>query len=354
MLTSLLPGLRDLRAPLAAGYLWLLFAWLLLHDRIEEWRADDEGIAADLLSTVDGLGPGGRVVAVSFLAYVIGSLALTGIEDILRRRSGGTRTVERWHRASAAEMEALAGQGALGPTTSWNAEDGSSEDENLPEWRYLDLYVSSSLFPTDAFEPIVRTWAIDMKGALERAGEPDGRLWELVALELFGRRELRRELRLPERSSNRRDPPQVLASDNSPAGPGDAGHLLAQVTARIADEHELIAYSLMDEKSDFFEPIDRRRAEIELRTAIALPIAALVLLLTVTASPVWLLAAAVPVGLIYQTRMLTQQRIELITAALTTKRIRSPSLNRLEAAVIAIAEAPRHPAEPAGAGVRHD
>ena len=33
MLTSLLPGVRDLRAPLAAGYIWLLFGWLVVEPR---------------------------------------------------------------------------------------------------------------------------------------------------------------------------------------------------------------------------------------------------------------------------------------------------------------------------------
>jgi hypothetical protein len=30
MLMNLLPGLRELRAPLVSGYLWLISAWLLL------------------------------------------------------------------------------------------------------------------------------------------------------------------------------------------------------------------------------------------------------------------------------------------------------------------------------------
>jgi hypothetical protein len=143
----------------------------------------------------------------------------------------------------------------------------------------------------------------------------------------------------------------VLAYDDSPARPSDAGHLLIQLASKIADEHELIAYSLMDEKSDFFAPIDRLRAEIQLRTAIAPPLALLVILLALSASPIWLVAAVVPAGVIYQTRVLGQERIDLITAALTTKRRRSPTLNRLEAAVAATVEVSRRRADPARAGV---
>jgi hypothetical protein len=236
---------------------------------------------------------------------------------------------------------------------TWETGDRQHSDDLVTaEWRYTDMYVSSSSFPTEAFDSLVRTWTIDMKGALERVGEPEGRLWELMALELFGRRELRRELRLPERfDAGIRTAPQVLQSDESPARPQDADHLIAQLAARIADEHELIAYSLMDEKSEFFGPIDRLRGEIELRTAITMPIAALVALLTVSAHVVWVLGTVVPVGLVYQARMLRQERIGLITAALTTKRTRSPTLNRLEAAVTAAVEESRRQRDSAGAGI---
>ena len=355
MITSLLPGLRDLRTPLAAGYLWLLSAWLVLRDEIDMWKHDDRGIAADLVSTLDGLGPGGRVVAISFLAYIIGSLSLAAVDEFIRRSSAGTRTVERFHSVTAAEVNALVGEGTRTSTDAWDGGDRPDDDMYVAEWRYTDIYVSSSMFPTDAIESLVRTWTIDMKGALERVGEPEGRLWELVTLELFGSRALRRELRLREEQlTTTRDPPQVLESDDSPARPSDADHLLSQLTSKIADEYELIAYSLMDEKSDFFEPIDRLRAEIELRTAIAPPIVALVVLLSVSASVIWLLAAVVPAGVIYQTRVLRQERIDLITAALTTKRTRSPTLNRLEAAVASTVEASRHRTDPAGVVVGND
>jgi hypothetical protein len=34
MLASLLPGLRDLRAPVVTGYIWLIVLWLLLEDHV--------------------------------------------------------------------------------------------------------------------------------------------------------------------------------------------------------------------------------------------------------------------------------------------------------------------------------
>ena len=49
VLVSLLPGLRELRAPLAAGYLWLVSAFLLAAPHVPE-RDLAEGIVEDLYS----------------------------------------------------------------------------------------------------------------------------------------------------------------------------------------------------------------------------------------------------------------------------------------------------------------
>lgn len=67
MLASLLPGLRELRAPLAAGYLWLVVGWLLLHDRIG--TGSDTSASVDALVRLkDEMGPGALVAALTFVA----------------------------------------------------------------------------------------------------------------------------------------------------------------------------------------------------------------------------------------------------------------------------------------------
>ena len=72
-LASLLPGVRHLRAPLAAGYLWLLLGWLVLHDEYE--RTDhSKGALKALLELDDDLSPIAFAVALSFLAYVMGTV----------------------------------------------------------------------------------------------------------------------------------------------------------------------------------------------------------------------------------------------------------------------------------------
>ena len=74
MLASLLPGLRDLRVPLTVGYLWLLTLWFWCYGAIPTTRAEATGVVLEAIVLSDLLGPVAGVAAVSFAAYLIGSL----------------------------------------------------------------------------------------------------------------------------------------------------------------------------------------------------------------------------------------------------------------------------------------
>jgi len=84
MLTSVLPGLRELRAPLSAGFLWLLALWFAA-ERVVPERTDASGTVASayrlggLLETI-GLG-----AALTFAAYLVGSLSVFLFTGPLRR-----------------------------------------------------------------------------------------------------------------------------------------------------------------------------------------------------------------------------------------------------------------------------
>ncbi len=79
-IANLLPGIRELRAPLAAGYIWLLVGWLLLHDRIP--GDGDAPVVSDLYDLADIVGRVGVAAAASLAAYLIGSLS-TWASDLL-------------------------------------------------------------------------------------------------------------------------------------------------------------------------------------------------------------------------------------------------------------------------------
>ena len=87
MLAALLPGLRDLRTPLAVGYLLLVVIWLLIHDRLPTGESAT-GLIADVIDVSQALGQVSVLAALTFVAYLLGMifaqlLAFTG--RLLRR-----------------------------------------------------------------------------------------------------------------------------------------------------------------------------------------------------------------------------------------------------------------------------
>jgi hypothetical protein len=78
VLGSLLPGVREVRAPLAAGYTWLLAAWLLYGSDASQHPT---GVTLDLKRLHEQVSTAGSAVALSFVAYLIGvfSIAATGV-----------------------------------------------------------------------------------------------------------------------------------------------------------------------------------------------------------------------------------------------------------------------------------
>jgi hypothetical protein len=81
-LTNALPGFRDLRAPVIAGYLWLIFAWLVVDPNFSHAPKGVLGQAAYSLG--HRVGRFGIAVAVSVAAYLVGSVS-QNTAPLLRR-----------------------------------------------------------------------------------------------------------------------------------------------------------------------------------------------------------------------------------------------------------------------------
>jgi hypothetical protein len=73
MLASLLPGFRDLRVPLATGFLWLVVVWLATYPVIPTLD-EAEGLTKEVYRILGALGPAALVATLSFIAYIVGIL----------------------------------------------------------------------------------------------------------------------------------------------------------------------------------------------------------------------------------------------------------------------------------------
>lgn len=74
MLASVIPGLREIRAPLAAGYLWLLCAWLALSDAFPS-EQEATGIYAAVFDLRDAVSAVGVAIVLSAAAYLVGAIS---------------------------------------------------------------------------------------------------------------------------------------------------------------------------------------------------------------------------------------------------------------------------------------
>lgn len=93
LLSSVLPGLRELRAPLAAGYLWLLAAWLTAEPYLPS-RSEATGLLKAMLELEDAISAVGVAAVLSFAAYLVGSISET-VFGVLQRISP-IEALARW------------------------------------------------------------------------------------------------------------------------------------------------------------------------------------------------------------------------------------------------------------------
>jgi hypothetical protein len=99
MLANLLPGLRDVRAPLSAGCIWLLTLWLVLEDRVPT-RQQARGVWASLYRLGTVIGPTGVLAAGAFLAYLIGAVLAVRVVTVNAREA--PKRVKFWESRSIA------------------------------------------------------------------------------------------------------------------------------------------------------------------------------------------------------------------------------------------------------------
>lgn len=113
MLASLLPGFREARVALAAGYLHLLSLYVLLREPLARVVAQDADVRAAVRTLQDVFGDVGIGAAVTFVALLAGSVASDVTNGVLVRPGRRYALSPRGHAALAAVGAEVGRQAAV-------------------------------------------------------------------------------------------------------------------------------------------------------------------------------------------------------------------------------------------------
>ena len=307
MLSSLLPGLRELRAPLAAGYVWLLGLWLALNPFLPPG-----GQATRLYREVVGLanwaGKPAVFAAATLAAYVLGtmSIAFTHNLDELVRRSTRLRWLKPSHRGSRRVRRALR-DAAVNKLCSRFLDDESFRDAVMEHIRGLQVQA-------------------------QRDGRDLPRVIDRVRIDHLRRQAMDDYLH--------------------------RWHLLDTVVVLDAyvesakEDLDYLAPRLLGKEDELYGEYDRLNAEGSFRVGLCLPVGFVLLVLALRLSPWWLFGMVVPLQLLYLGSASWAAAEKNLAVALAADRVESPTLERLLSADIEFLSyhelAPRVGSVPAG------
>jgi hypothetical protein len=299
MLTTLLPGIRDLRAPLAAGYLWLVALGLILEPHIPG-RADATGLMASIYRLADGLSSIGVGVAVTFAAYLIGSLSM----------AVGTTPLRRFILTKLPPEH-------VGP---WNSIPNASLQALLLAARDARERLEALLAPSDT----------NLGAQLERWVQPRQRFRRVTTLDRLSG--LIR-FRLGSRGVGRAG--AALSADSPARPPPEAEQERILFLALVDDLDVVTTTRLLGKEPDLYSAIDRNRAESEFRLAIIPPFLVSGFVIGWRVGPEGVLigigALAFAVGLLWDAVRHQRDANALLVDALSGGRVTSPTIDRLEA-----------------------
>jgi len=254
ILGSLLPGLREVRAPLAAGYLWLVTLATLLVDGVPLTPARGS-VVEKVYALSSWLGSAPLLAVVSFLAYLTGLLSVAFTSQVL------SWTAQQ-HKRSDAARKILAGR------ITTLSDRGLLHLQSLVEEK-----LASQLSDSNNQQFIKTSNAYPESRALFAALSS--------GVELTERREL-----------------VAMAVETAP-------HVRA-----ILDDLVLVPNRLLGKEPEKFSVFDRQVSEGEFRAALSLPLLCLSLAGAIQTHRPWIVA----IGVVFAAMLLMQARSRTITA----------------------------------------
>ncbi len=293
-LANLLPGIRDLRAPLAAGYIWLLGLWLAIESEVPG-ESDANGLLDSVYRLGDGLSAIGLGVVASFVAYVLGSLSTS----LFAAPSTGLRRLSF-----------------------------------LSRWLRLDPFSAQA---RDALSTLSRNTRLELENILSMSGTDVEQLLD----ESLGMTD----------SASKSDSKVFPATPSDPrqwSGPGYAtardleGEQEESISRAVIRDLDTIATTrLLGKDQELYSAVDRLRAETEFRRAIVPPMVfGSVVVMARTGFPwpvvVGVAVAALSLGLLVDAARLERRANDLLLDVVTDDRVQSPTLERLRGQAHAI------------------
>jgi hypothetical protein len=310
VLANFLPGVRQLRAPLAAGLLWLLAVWLVVEPSIpasgadagEPWHAFDE-----IGRAVSGLGIGLAAIAVTFAAYLVGSLTENVWRALPSRAFGSPRVFwdspqQRRERDAGRLRLRLRRLRIFASFTGIFTVGPTFVETGLP-W-------PPTRFPPQS-DPVLPSIE-----AFEKLRELAGQ-W----LESAGYATERGEIQ-----------PMDVVDGLVFEGPGLwATYTLpkAEVVAKVISELDLIRTRLLGKEPELFSAVDRISSESELRFAILPPLVALIGVLAVQSTPLWLAGLLLVWLLLRDGARRRRAASDLLIDAIYLERVKPPAVDML-------------------------
>lgn len=326
VLTNLLPGLRDLRAPLSAGFIWLFVIYLA----VAPLPADPHGLIGSVDDLRNELGPVAQTAALTFVAYVLGSFVqaiVSIVVGVLRpaparvsrltilsniaQVSGRSRAFESElrdvaHTAAREALSRLETRGIDLPAGLATLDWARSVAKAPPVWRIAHVDVSPIGASDEAEHDIARKL---MMHEVDRNKE--------AITELFGVDGDRFEHAVTESGASH---VSWLAGLFAP--------LLAD---RLRGELEQIRTRLLVDQPELFSKVDRLQAEAEFRAAIAPALVGVAAVLVGDSGWLALAILVMALALLYQGISQSLQSDAALVEALRIGRASSPSLDQVRA-----------------------
>jgi hypothetical protein len=271
---------RHVRAPLAAGYIWLLGVSLLVAPHMPS-RTTAEGGLGTMRSLAHGLGPLEVGLIASFVAYLIGEISVS---------------------VFAFPIQYLAFVLA-------RARTGTS----MRKWRIQDMRAAEAGFTFQSMKSLQTAARERLVEAARVLGPGEDALGPLINLLSRWEEPADRDIFYQEH------PARYMQMD----------YLVEQATAQTSREFDLLGTRLLASQPEVFAEFDRRRSEAEFRRAIVAPLLFVMIVLAVVWTPLTLIGLPIIGLLLHQGEQRAEAASDLLADALLLRQIEGPTLENV-------------------------